>query len=340
MVPDSACNIPATAQAYSLMSRLFPGIAWILDDVPRGQTLPLASTLNSTDGRVKAAAAIVPAGTSGGVCAFATNDTELVLDINGYFVSASDPSVLAFYPVAPCRSNTYANEAGTGPRRIAWHPRCWDWSATSPDCRCSTSPAARATTRACSSARVRTWPSAWILVAHDRARAGAEAGEPLGIEYIVSDVRDLDPEQRFDVVVAAYLLNYASTRDELRAMCDAIARCLKPGGRFVTVNSRPDLEFREIDFRPYGFERIFDGEMPEGAPFIWRIHLDDSSFDITNFHLSVATHESAFSEAGLEGVRWIDPTVSAEGEDRFPRGYWDVFLEHSPMQLLECRAGD
>jgi SAM-dependent methyltransferase len=168
----------------------------------------------------------------------------------------------------------------------------------------------------------------------------AEEREPLGIEYLVSDVRDLGPDQRFDVVVAAYLLNYASTRDELRAMCDAIARCLKPGGRFLTVNSRPDLAFREIDFRPFGFERIFEGEMPEGAAYIWRIHLDDSSFDITNFHLNVATHESAFNEAGLEGVRWIDPTVSAEGEERFPGGYWDVFLEHSPMQLLECRAGD
>ena len=166
----------------------------------------------------------------------------------------------------------------------------------------------------------------------------AEEREPLGIEYLVEDVRDLDPPRKFDVVVAAYLLNYASTRDELLAMCQAIARCLEPGGRFVTVNSRPDLEFAEVDYREYGFERILDAEMTEGAPYVWRIHLDDSSFDITNFHLSAATHEWAFDAAGLEQVRWVDPSVSPKGEEKFPGGYWERFLTHPPTQLLECRA--
>jgi 6-phosphogluconolactonase (cycloisomerase 2 family) len=120
-VPDSACNIPTTAQAYSVNVTVVPkGPLGFLTMFPCGQTLPLASTLNSIDGRVKAAAAIVPAGTSGGVCAFATNNTDLVLDINGYFVSASDASVLAFYPVAPCRLVDTRGAAGTlgGPSLI------------------------------------------------------------------------------------------------------------------------------------------------------------------------------------------------------------------------------
>jgi 6-phosphogluconolactonase (cycloisomerase 2 family) len=120
-VPDSACNIPATAQAYSVNVTVVPkGPLGFLTMFPCGQTLPLASTLNSIDGRVKAAAAIVPAGTSGGAYAFATNNTDLVLDINGYFVSASDASVLAFYPVAPCRLVDTRGAAGTlgGPSLI------------------------------------------------------------------------------------------------------------------------------------------------------------------------------------------------------------------------------
>jgi len=103
-VPNSACNIPATAQAYSINVTVVPkGPLGFLTMFPCGQSLPLASTLNSIDGRIKAAAAIVPAGTNGGVCAFASQDTELILDINGYFVSDLSPSVLEFYPVAPCR---------------------------------------------------------------------------------------------------------------------------------------------------------------------------------------------------------------------------------------------
>ena len=32
-----------------------------------------------------------------------TDPTDLILDINGYFVPATDPTGLAFYPIPPCR---------------------------------------------------------------------------------------------------------------------------------------------------------------------------------------------------------------------------------------------
>src|SRR5262249_6355147 len=64
----------------------------------------------------------------------------------------------------------------------------------------------------------------------------------LGIEYRVGDGKSL-PAGNYDLVVAAFLLNYARTRDELQAMCNGIARSLKPGGRFVSVNSNPGLDF-------------------------------------------------------------------------------------------------
>jgi hypothetical protein len=103
-VPSSSCGIPSTAQAYSVNVTVVPHTTLgFLTMFPCGQPLPLASTLNSVDGRVKAAAAIVPAGTSSSICAFATEDTELIIDINGYFVSATNAAALAFYTLPPCR---------------------------------------------------------------------------------------------------------------------------------------------------------------------------------------------------------------------------------------------
>jgi len=100
----SACGIPSTPVAYALNATVVPrGPLGYLTMLPCGQSQPLTSNLNSIDGRVKAVAAIIPAGTNGAVCAFASNDTDLVLDINGYFVPATDPTGLAFYPVTPCR---------------------------------------------------------------------------------------------------------------------------------------------------------------------------------------------------------------------------------------------
>ena len=58
--------------------------------------------MNSLDGRIKANAAIVPAGANGSVSVFASDTANVVLDIDGYFAPAGD-STLAFYPLTPCR---------------------------------------------------------------------------------------------------------------------------------------------------------------------------------------------------------------------------------------------
>jgi uncharacterized repeat protein (TIGR03803 family) len=103
-IPSGACGIPAAAQAYSLNVTVVPdGELGYLTVWPTGQSQPVASTLNSLDGEVKANAAIVPAGGGGAINVFATDDTDVVLDINGYFVLNTDSSGLAFYPMPPCR---------------------------------------------------------------------------------------------------------------------------------------------------------------------------------------------------------------------------------------------
>src|SRR5206468_1989657 len=90
-IPNSGCGVPAGAQAYSLNVAVVPaGPLGFVTVWPNGQPQPLASTLNSLLGRVKSNAAIVPAGTGGAISVFASNPIHVVLDINGYFVAATD----------------------------------------------------------------------------------------------------------------------------------------------------------------------------------------------------------------------------------------------------------
>jgi hypothetical protein len=85
-IPESVCNIPATAAAYSLNVTVVPdGVLSYLSAWPTGSSRPLVSTLNSFDGSVVANAAIVPAGADGAVSIYVTNQTHVILDINGYF---------------------------------------------------------------------------------------------------------------------------------------------------------------------------------------------------------------------------------------------------------------
>jgi hypothetical protein len=105
---SSTCNIPSTAQAYSLNLAAVPYPAlgdplgylevWPKDQKPANPV----STLNNLTGTVVANAALVPAGTGGDITVFPSNDTDLVIDINGYFAPAG-PGGLSRYPAVPCR---------------------------------------------------------------------------------------------------------------------------------------------------------------------------------------------------------------------------------------------
>jgi len=112
-IPQSACQIPATAQAYSLNVTVVPeGPLGYLSLWPTGQTQPFVSTLNSSGGIVVANAAIVPAGTGGAVSVFVTDATDVILDINGYFATATGASSYSFYAATPCRIADTRNATG------------------------------------------------------------------------------------------------------------------------------------------------------------------------------------------------------------------------------------
>ena len=170
------------------------------------------------------------------------------------------------------------------------------------------------------------------------ALAQAEEGRrPLGIEYRVGDAKALEAGGEFDLVFAAYLLNYARTAEELTQMCRAVARALRPGGRFVTVNNHPaDPPANFGAGRAYGFSKRLEGALVEGAPIVWELFLPEGSFELTNYYLSVATMEEAFRAAGLREVRWHAPEVSPEGLREFGPEHWTAFLACPPVAFIDC----
>src|SRR5690606_37792876 len=59
---------------------------------------------------------------------------------------------------------------------------------------------------------------------------------PLGVRHLRGDAGELDIAGAFDLVSAAYLLNYARTREELLRFCQVAVRALRPGGRCAGFN--------------------------------------------------------------------------------------------------------
>ena len=80
-----ACSIPnqgTGAIAYSMNVTVVPhGPLGYLTVWPTGESQPVVSTLNSQDGRVKANAGIVTGGSGGDISVYASNTTDVVLDV-------------------------------------------------------------------------------------------------------------------------------------------------------------------------------------------------------------------------------------------------------------------
>jgi len=101
-IPAGGCSIPSTAAAYSLNVTVVPdGSLPYLTAWPTGSPQPFVSTLNSGDGTVVANAAIVPAGANGAISVYAAGQTDVILDINGYFA----PTVAVFLTTDPATSS-------------------------------------------------------------------------------------------------------------------------------------------------------------------------------------------------------------------------------------------
>lgn len=114
------CGVPATAQAYSVnVTVVVPQALGFLTAWPTGANRPFVSTLNAPRGGMVANAAIVPAGTNGGIDVFVTDNTEVVVDVNGYFAPPTEKGLnlggLSLVVQNVCRvADTRTGEGKTG----------------------------------------------------------------------------------------------------------------------------------------------------------------------------------------------------------------------------------
>ncbi|MBL8232864.1 MAG: FG-GAP repeat protein [Bryobacterales bacterium] len=106
---STTCNIPASAQVYVLnvTADTIENQTGPVDYVtlwPAGGSRPEFMTLRTTTGGYIANSAIVEAGDGGAINAYSSNNTNLIIDITGYFTSDPGTPGYLYYPVNPCRA--------------------------------------------------------------------------------------------------------------------------------------------------------------------------------------------------------------------------------------------
>jgi toxoflavin synthase len=165
-----------------------------------------------------------------------------------------------------------------------------------------------------------------------------EEAHPLGIEYVLGEAETMDIVGAFDLVTAAYLLVHATTRDQLAAMCQAIARQLNPEGRFVALTINPRLMLDQLPpVEQYQSGVTAEGPLRDGMPLDVTMLTAGGPVQIRDYYWSQGTYESVLQQAGFGMMTWHAMRVSPEGFHTYGRAYWRDYLNNPQIVVLEAQ---
>jgi 2-polyprenyl-3-methyl-5-hydroxy-6-metoxy-1,4-benzoquinol methylase len=151
----------------------------------------------------------------------------------------------------------------------------------------------------------------------------------------VTEMELLDIEvEYFDIVIAAYLLNYASSKEELFNFTKNIFKYLKPGCKFVTINDNPSIYcFDNCSLKYNYIKKLKNNNIPKNGDSIdWILFNSDSVNDklceFTTYHWDKDIYIEAFKHAGFNEIEFIPCTISEKGIKKYNDTYWNNFLNH------------
>ncbi|MER7759683.1 class I SAM-dependent methyltransferase [Streptomyces sp. NPDC097619] len=160
------------------------------------------------------------------------------------------------------------------------------------------------------------------MIAHAVER---EERERLGITYHSGALPD-DLAGTFDLVLAVYVLPYATDFDELVRLCRRAATALRPGGRFLTLPIHPSFHPDADYYAPYGFRLHEEEPRRDASPVGLDLRFGTHEARVTARFWTAVTLEGALAEAGFAGTRWRAHRLSerAAAHRPFFRPYLDV----------------
>ncbi|MEU6313125.1 class I SAM-dependent methyltransferase [Streptomyces sp. NPDC047014] len=178
-----------------------------------------------------------------------------------------------------------------------------------------------------------------------------EKEAPLGIVYLERDLTQpcaCDPEfadlaGNIDLVLAVYVLCYATSREDLVAMCRTARADLRPGGRFIAPVLNPD--YADAGEHPdhyagYGFTLTGTAPRGEGSPVRLDAWFPEGSgiepVRVDAVWWSRRTYEEALREAGFTSVTWHRMQVTDQGVAERGSAYWANYLSRPHALVIEA----
>lgn len=156
------------------------------------------------------------------------------------------------------------------------------------------------------------------------------------------DLRKVQDEELFDIVLGAWLLNYASSLDEMTNMFHSIAANLRDGGVFVGLTPAPaeDVDemarwWTEVQTKlppDFPLEILYYEKLSSGEG--WKTEVGNVAggerVSFRNFHLKQSVYEESARRADMTGqLVWLEIQIPEhiEAKAGLATGGWKTFVE-------------
>jgi len=139
-----------------------------------------------------------------------------------------------------------------------------------------------------------------------------------------------------DLVTAVYLLNYATSKEQLLGMFRSAYDNLMAGGRYVAYTVNPDFTLSKPNCTKYGVTVL--REAPEEDRYACEAEfVTDPPALFSYYRWSQATYEWAIKEAGFRDFAWYPSEVAPEDVTRYGEAYWRDFHDNCLVIGLVCQ---
>jgi SAM-dependent methyltransferase len=163
-----------------------------------------------------------------------------------------------------------------------------------------------------------------------------EQAQPLGITYQVGDALTLSELGHFDLVTAVYLLNYATSKDQMLGMFRSAYDNLVEGGRFIAYTVNPAFTLSKPNSTKYGVTVL--RETPEEDRYACEAEfITDPPASVKWYRWNQATYEWAIKEAGFREFAWHPSEVAPEDVARYGAPYWRDLYDNCLVIGVVCQ---
>ena len=148
------------------------------------------------------------------------------------------------------------------------------------------------------------------------------------INYLLRDIRQLELEEKFDLISAVYFLNYAESKEDLFKMIQIAFNHLKQNGKFCAIVSHPNIQpMEDFEYERKALSLDNKGKFEDGDVLRCEIKKENKYLKFNFYYWSKETYNELLQKIGFKNIEWVEPFVYKDGIRKFSNKYWDNFFK-------------